>query len=156
MSSTEWGRVYKRLVILGLLLVCCFFFNTIDKGGTGVNAARCIEDCQSNETLCTDNCTTSCDEESTDAECAACMSNCFTQSGICLQGAISCPEKTSRPAMCEWGYSNHCPVIGGVVKCDDPSAHSGYYAICPSMIGSCVHCPDHEYCTGSNGLPACP
>lgn len=159
MLSTEWRRVYKRLAILGLLVACCVFtFISSDEVRSVGSAARCIQDCERSENLCNDSCQTSCDENSTDADCNSCLTNCNVQSNRCSQGAVNCVNTPENPApACTVDYGTHCPIIGGTPHCDNASGgHNGYFMICSIGGGQqCVSCPDHDFCTGSNNLPAC-
>lgn len=158
MVSTEWRRVYKRLAILGLLVMCGLFFTSTDEGGSVIGAARCVQDCERSENLCNDSCATSCDENSTDADCNSCLTNCNVQSNRCLQGAVSCVNTPENPApACTVEYGTHCPIIGGTPDCSNSAGgHNGYFMICSANGGGqCVSCPDHQFCVGSNGLPSC-
>lgn len=89
MFSRELQRVCKRLAILGLLVACGLFLVLTDNNGSVVNAARCIEDCETSFGLCTDSCATSCDENATDEDCRSCIQSCHTQHYRCFSGAIS-------------------------------------------------------------------
>lgn len=158
MFSTGMRRIYKRLMILGLLSMCLLYFGYLEETqSVGAAAAPCIQDCEASENMCQDSCATSCSADSTDAECSTCFQNCSSQFQSCMSHAVFCRNADEPPEPnCQVGFADHCPVINGAANCSDPSTHSGYYSIC-TTIGNqqCVNCPDHQYCQGANGLPSC-
>lgn len=157
MFSSEMQRIYKRLMILGLLLMCLFYFGYSEQVER-VSAAACLQDCEASENDCRDSCRTSCSADMTDEDCNSCVQFCNTQFRNCASHAIYCRDIDSPPEPeCSIGYADHCPVIGGSADCTPGHGiHSGYYAICNTIGGQqCVSCPDHEFCVGANGLPPC-
>lgn len=155
MFSRNMQMIYKRLMILGLLSMCLFVFGYLETT-PGVSAARCIQDCVASEGTCDDSCMTACSAESTDEDCASCLQSCDTQFTRCMRGAVSCENSGPYPnSQCQVNFGQHCPVVGGVADCADPTAHYGYSEICNRSFGfQCIACPDHEICTTEN-LPPC-
>lgn len=157
MFSREMQRIYKRLMILGMLSMCLFYFGYSDKVEK-VFAAPCIQDCEASEAMCYDSCKTSCSADSTDQECSDCITSCRNSFTSCMRHAIYCEPIDTGPAgaNCSLNFGGHCPIVGGTANCNDPSAHNGFFLICPVAGGQqCISCPDHEYCVGANGLPPC-
>lgn len=156
MFSEEVRATYKRLLVLGLLLLSLFlvFFSSSDSIER-VYAAPCIQDCEASEIMCYDSCATSC--STTDGNCNSCLASCQSQFQNCIIHAVWCEDGgPSSAPNCQTEYADHCPIINGQVSCTDPSAHSGYYQICENIGGQrCVACPGNESCTGSGGLPRC-
>lgn len=155
MFSPYMVSLYKRLLALGMLCACLAAPPTLT--GT-VFAAGCIEQCMDTEAQCSDNCADEC--SSSDTACGSCIETCATRFNSCTMGKVICAGSgggTTYTPSCQTEYSNHCPVINSITHCDDPSAHAGYYQLCNNAPGGgqCVTCPDHEYCTGSGGLPPC-
>lgn len=157
MISKDMQATCQRLVILGVLSMCLFYFGYADKTEK-VLAAACIQECEASENQCQDSCRTSCSEDSTDEDCNSCVTSCRTSFQSCMRHAVFCRNADEPPApTCQTYYGGHCPIIGGTADCTDPSAHNGYFQICNTIGGQqCVECPDHEVCVGSNGLPPCP
>ena len=155
MFSKDMLRVYKRLLMLGFISASLFFLGFMDEPVRATELAPCMENCMMSEDMCLDSCAPSCSTD--DANCNTCITNCQNQFMSCMRFAVSCPDVaiTTSPA-CQIGFADHCPVVGGSANCSDPNAHSGFFQICTTISGNqCVSCPDHEFCTGSNGLPPC-
>ena len=158
MFSRNMQAIYKRWLILGMLLMCLFVFGYTDvmENVSTATAALCTQDCRDSNARCNDACATSCSADSTDDECADCLTPCEDQYLTCMSRATSCNKAARYTPQCQVHYGDHCPVINGTANCNDPSAHSGYYQICSNLGGGqCVACPDHHFCTGSNGAPPC-
>ena len=147
------NKTYLRLLILTSLLACLNLIANPEGLGSDY-AAPCIQDCEASENMCYDSCAPLC--STTDSNCNNCISNCQTQFQSCMRHAIWCDVGPVENSRCYVGWADHCPIINNEPRCDDPSAHSGYYEICNTIGGiQCISCPDHEYCIGSNGLPPC-
>ncbi len=114
-------------------------------------ATACIQDCEADEAMCHDQCSESCGSESDDATCGTCLASCAGPFSLCMSHAEWC-DNHSNPyeQQCTVHYGDHC-TPGNPPTC----THSGYFEICDVGGYSCVSCPDHEYCVGSNGLPPC-
>ena len=155
MFSKNMRAIYQRLLILGLLSMCLFVFGYSD-AVESVYAAPCVQECETNQGYCNGECQSACNEDSTDAACTSCITTCNSQFLSCLSNAVWCDNEVSQPGRCTVYYTDHCPIIGGDPDCDDQSAHAGYSLICNTTGNQqCVSCPDHHYCSGSNGLPGC-
>jgi hypothetical protein len=156
MLRREIFGVYRRLLVLGLLITCLFVLGS-DENTEVAYAAGCIQDCEAQEAMCYDSCPDECSAD--DTSCNSCIGDCHDDFRRCVRFAIWCSSGgTSYSPACQVGYADHCPVDPntGVANCSDPSAHSGYYQICQGLGGSrCIACPDHEFCVGSNGLNPC-
>lgn len=156
MFSKNMQRLYKRWLILGLLIMCLGVFGFTDVSQTvSATNAPCKQQCEDNQAQCFDSCDTSCSADSTDAACVSCKGGCENSYFNCMSFAIYCGNSSSYSAQCQWNYADHCPVIGGVTDCTHPDTHAGYYQICDRGNYSCVSCPDHDFCYGSNGMPPC-
>ena len=155
MFSRNMQAIYKRFLILGLLSMCLFVFGYSDKAESVGATAICYQQCESSEARCMDSCATAC--STNDADCNTCVQNCDNQFRSCVRFSIYCNNPGPLyNSICQVGYADHCVVVGGQSNCADPSAHSGYFLICNTTGGNqCVSCPDHEFCTGSGGLPPC-
>ena len=124
-----------------------------------VLAAPCIQECQSNQNECNDNCDYECSEYSTQEDCDSCLSACSHTYFQCLSYAVSCDDMDVQPGRCEVEYAQHCPIISGQANCSDPSAYNDYFLICdlPFGMGQCVSCPwANYYCVGQGNLGHCP
>lgn len=154
MLSDNRNKVYKKLILLRLLCVCLVVFGSLTFAG-GVFGAKCIQDCEPDLAACYDNCAWQC--ATTDTNCNTCIANCEHDYNLCLGYAVWCSGGGySYEPNCQVGYADHCPIINGITRCDDPSAHAGYYELCSYWGFGCVQCPGNERCTGANGLPPCP
>ena len=148
-------RLIRKLAILSLLAACFYVFGYSDHTQS-VAAAPCIQECETNRNYCNDTCDDACRADSSDAACYSCLQSCSQTYFQCLSYAVSCQDLDVQPGRCEVGWGMHCPVINGIANCSDPSAHGGYYLICELFTQTgiqSVSCPDHDYCTGSGGLP---
>lgn len=120
-------------------------------------ATACIQDCEADEAMCQDQCSQSCGSESDDATCGTCLASCAGPFSLCMSHAEWCESGgQSYEQQCTVHFGQHCPIINGTTNCNSGQGeHNGDYLICDMGGYSCVSCPDHEYCTGSNGLPPC-
>jgi len=153
MFSEDTRGMYRRLFALALLSACLFAFSLSSSVET-VYALTCMQDCENSYAQCVDACPDDC--MGTDETCSLCLESCDYTLWDCYSHSIFCNVGPSNSPACSVGFADHCPLIGGVPDCDDPSAHSGYYEVCTHSGQQCVACPDHEYCTGASGsIPPC-
>ena len=155
MFSENSRKLYRRLLVLGLLVACLGVF-TSSEASRKVLAAACQQDCDSLQAACFDACAEECSVD--DPNCNGCITNCHADWRSCSRHSVWCDGETVSNGRCTVGYADHCPVNPntGVANCSDPSAHSGYFEICENIGGGqCVSCPDHEFCTGSGGIGPC-
>lgn len=159
MFSINMRRIYQRLSILGLLLMCLFYFGYSDRTESVSATAICVQDCEASEARCNDSCATSCSADSTDEECNSCVQSCNTRFESCMKNAVICSSGTgaSYTPSCQVIFSKHCPYISGIQDCTGAAeVHYGYSTDCKTLGEQrCVACPDHEFCEGSYGLPPC-
>ena len=155
MSSTKWQAVYQRLLILGLLSMCLFYFGFTEDVET-VRAAACIQECETNQGSCNTECNNSCIPNSTSETCDSCILSCRSAFHSCMRNAVDCTGEVSQPGRCSVNYGSHCPIINGSPNCSHPDAFNAYFLICQNLGGgSCVSCPGERYCVGSGGQPSC-
>lgn len=170
MFSENIRIIYRRFLILGLLLMCLFVFGYSDKIGTVLaDTGICMQDCAKYEEMCLDLCQYECDTGSRDTDCNSCISSCFTQSNNCYEHSIYCQNGTiNYDPQCTVQYNMHC--LGSWLdtpNCDlNNGAHYNYYEIC-NRIGyanGCIVCPNNETCChdsescgngNPNGIPQC-
>lgn len=159
MFSKSMRAVYGRLLIFGLLSMCLFVFGYSDMSeNVSATAAPCTQDCEANLNRCTDSCSTSCDEASTDTECDDCVIACYDRYFSCLSIAVSCNKAVSYTPNCQVDFGDHCPLdANGNPDCSSPDVHQGYYQTCTTTVGNqpCVVCPNGEYCPGGGGIMGC-
>lgn len=158
MFLTNMKAIYKRLSILGLLLMCLFIFGYSDKIETVQAALVCAQDCDRYWEMCNDNCQGACGQDSTDEACNSCLTDCSSEWNYCLAHSTYCSSGTvTYSAVCQIAYGAHCPIISGVSDCSHQDAHNDFFQIC-NHTGSqqCVNCPHFGYCyNGMTGLPPC-
>lgn len=161
MFSIKMREIYKRFLILGLLLMCLFVFGFSDKIETA-HAAVCMQDCDKYHEICDDNCQSLCATGSRDTDCNSCVISCAIEWNSCLTNSIYCTNGTvTYDPQCEVNFGRHCiPDSNGDPQCEDTDgAHNGYFQIC-DRIGyaeGCIVCPNGEICQGGNSgeLPHC-
>lgn len=154
MLSRDMRALYKRLSVLALLCASLLVFGT--RLVTENALARiCIEVCYDRQSSCYDACPTDCSID--DPTCSNCIAACDSHFYTCVSGSTYCNTGSSYSPHCQVDWTLHCPIVSGVADCDDPGTHYGHSLTCDyGPSGSlCVACPDHETCTGSNGLPPC-
>lgn len=157
MFSVKMQAIYRRWLILGVLSMCLvvFGFSDITENASAA-AAPCIQDCESFEKACVDDCQSDCSLGSTDAACNNCNLNCRQDFWDCAEHAIWCTSGTvSYSSECQAQYGIHCIDIGGVYDCSPSAgAHNGYSLVC-NRIGyenGCIVCPGEpdEDCHGGS------
>lgn len=155
MTSENIYPLYKRLLILGLLLSCLGVFGSHTLTETAY-ARVCIEVCYDRQNSCYDNCPSDC--SLTDQTCHDCLALCDSRFDACVSGSQFCNTGYSYTPRCQVDWTYHCVLINDQCAPNDDRNHWGYTETCNYGPGGsqCVACPDHEICTGSNGLPPCP
>ena len=144
MLTNSINVVYKRLLVLSLLLGCLIVFSSSDFIER-VYAAPCIQDCETYEAQCYDECVTSCGL--TDLNCNGCITACNDDFRNCIRHAVWCEDGTAENGRCSVEFGTHINDSTGV-------GHSGYYQICEGLGGQdCQACPEGETCPGAGGLP---
>lgn len=156
MFSTQMRAIYQRLLILGLLSMCLFYFGFSDEVETVQAAAPCIQECETNQGSCNSDCSDSCLPNKTREECNSCILSCRSSFHNCMRHAVDCTTEVSQPGRCSVNYGSHCPVINGTADCGHSSAYNAYFLICTNLgSSSCVSCPNERYCVGSGGQSNC-
>lgn len=143
-------------MIVCMLLGCVYVFGYSDFTDR-VQAAPCIQECESNRNECNDFCHEDCSEDSTDPACYSCLQSCSQTYFQCLGYAVSCQGLDVNPGRCSVNFGLHCVPQGGGWTCNtQQGAYYGYYLICRNpMDEECVSCTG-GYCTGANpNLPNC-
>lgn len=157
MLSKNMRIIYKRLMILGVLSICLFVFGYSDETEK-IQAAVCMQDCETSQFMCNDSCATSCASTSTSADCTSCIHSCRNSFNNCGRHAIYCTGGTSQPGRCGVNFGRHCVLMpGGTYSCDPANgAYDAYYLTCTNLGGgSCVSCPESRFCQGTDGTPPC-
>ena len=154
MFPRNMQKIYKRWLILGLLLMCFYTFGFPEQTGI-VRAAACVQECETSQGTCGDACTSSCTQDRTQEECNSCVQSCRNAFHSCMRHAVWCDNEVSQPGRCTVNRGLNCPYdqVTGVYTCDpNQGATEGYSLICTNIGGgSCVACPDYRYCTGTGG-----
>jgi hypothetical protein len=152
MFTSKMWKIYNRWLIFAVLLGCLLVVSGTEAVSDTSSAALCTVDCDDSYRRCNDSCDTACAADSTDPICLSCVSACTDQWDSCLVRAVTCTKAPTYNKRCDANWADHCYFDqNGVKVCD----HSGYFEVCTNSGGQCVSCPDHEICTGSNGLPPC-
>lgn len=156
MFSRKWQAVYQRLLILGLLSMCLFYFGYSD-AVESVYAAPCVQECENTQFSCNDDCQSSCLQTSSQTNCNNCVVGCRNSFHSCMRNAVWCDNEVSQPGRCTVNYGLNCPYdpVTGQYNCNtQQGATYGYSQTCTNIGGgSCVACPDYRYCTGTGGNP---
>jgi hypothetical protein len=145
MLSIETRGVYRRLLVLGLLVTCLVVI-TSSPATRKVFAAACIQDCEAYEAQCRFDCADDC--STSDAACSSCHQICSDQFRRCMRMAVWCDDGPIVNERCSVNFGLHEDSIDG--------NHSGYSQLCPGLGGTmCWHCPPGEICHGtdSSGNP---
>jgi len=160
MISPNLQRLYKRLLVLGLLSGCLAVFG-FGIETRSVYAAGCIQDCQSAVDQCDDECVPYCSDLG-DATCEACLGSCASTFNSCMAHAVYCTygESPSYSPRCEVFMGLHCPLDNnGHPDCrDEAGAHYAYTLVCQTLGGGhCVACPDdpNYHCVADNDWTSC-
>jgi hypothetical protein len=156
MFSKNNLAVYRRLLVLGLLSICVLYFGYADKVETVKAASACQQDCDRYYEMCTDNCASECDSDSSDTDCNSCLYNCALEWNDCSEHSIYCTSGTvSYSPVCSVDFGIHCPwdSSNGIYNCGQGWAHNGYFETC-DRIGyedGCIECPSGEQCCPFGG-----
>ncbi len=144
--SVSIVRKWFAIFLIGLSI---YFVGLSDETRTGL-AAPCIQECETNQGSCIDECQESCNANSTASVCQSCVISCNSQFLSCLGNAVWCENEESTPGFCTTQYGSVCDVDyqGNPVNCQNR-----YYLTCPWSGGTCVNC-FNKYCYGG-GTPHC-
>lgn len=141
MLSIEARGVYRRLLVLGLL-VACLAVITSSPATRKVMAAACIQDCEAYEAQCRNDCAEDC--STSDAACSSCHMTCSDQFRRCMRMAVWCDSGPVANERCGVFFDQHQDSYGNYL-------HQGYSQLCPGLGGTqCWHCPPGEICHGTS------
>lgn len=143
MFSQDRVRLYKRLLILGMLCACVAVFNSPAVTETTF-AAGCIEECIDAEAQCYDNCADECNTST--SACGSCIQTCTSQFNSCTFGKVICAGSSGGGTT----YTPSCEVHFGYHHTGNGNGHEGYFQVCTTTIGNqqCIKCPPTHTCEG--------
>jgi hypothetical protein len=159
MFPRNMQKIYKRWLILGLLLMCFYTFGFSDQAENVQAAfAPCVQECETSQGTCGDACATSCTKDNTREECDSCVLSCRNSFHSCMRIAVWCENEVSQPGRCTVNRGLHCILQpNGAYSCNQSDgAYEAYYLTCTNLNGAnCVSCPGQRFCQGTDGTPAC-